>query len=102
MPEPGVADFDEHAIVLDPRRPPTASRPCGIASRAFRNRFRNTCCSLYSTPVTTGAGDSSSRRTLILLVLELVLEQAEHVVDDRVQIDVGAIGAPFRSPDARG
>ena len=30
--------------------------PFGIASRAFRNRFRNTCWSLYSTPRTTTGG----------------------------------------------
>ena len=44
------------------RRVPSSTRvatdsqpPFGIASRAFRNRFRNTCCSLCSTPSTTGA-----------------------------------------------
>ena len=62
--------------------------PLGIASRAFRNRFRNTCWSWCSMPSTAAADGDSSRRTLMLPTVELVLEQREDVGDDRVQIDV--------------
>src|SRR6478672_4652375 len=37
--------------------------PLGIASRAFRNRFRNTCWSLYSIPCTSSGVALSSFRT---------------------------------------
>ena len=36
-----------------------ARRPRGIASAAFRNRFRNTCCSRSGSPATLGAGAKS-------------------------------------------
>ena len=40
--------------------------PVGMASRALRIRFTNTCCSLPSTPCTmVGAGDSSRRMRML-------------------------------------
>ena len=40
--------------------------PLGIASRAFRNRFRKTCWSLNSNPTTGTLPSASSRRIFTL------------------------------------
>ena len=60
--------------------------PFGIASRAFRNRLRNTCCSLYSMPSTIGAS-ARDPSDLDVARSELMLEQRQHVVDDGVDVD---------------
>ena len=44
---------------------PTASRPSASRPCAFRNRLRNTCCSLCSSPSTITGSAASSRRTLM-------------------------------------
>ncbi len=91
------------------RRPPTSplrrastidsQPPFGIASRAFRNRFRNTCCSLYSMPCTTTAERAELLAHLDAAGAELVLEQRQHVVDDGVDV---APGRCRPAPAARG
>ena len=60
--------------------------PFGMASRALRNRFRNTCCSLCSMPRTTGGVGDELLAHLDAAGLELVLEQRQHVADDDVEV----------------
>ena len=62
MPEP-VSPTSTIAPSGDDRVTIDSHPPFGIASRALRKRFRNTCCSLYSMPRTTGAVAASSLRT---------------------------------------
>ena len=76
--------------------------PFGIASFAFRNRLRNTCCSLCSNPSTIDRLGEQLAPHLDVLQLELVLEQREHVVDDRVEIDRRRDRRPSRTRAATG
>ena len=46
--------------------------PPGMASLAFRNRFRNTCCSLPELPLMWRVFEHGSDRTCIFAVLNCV------------------------------
>ena len=46
----GVADLDRRRRLASARVTIVSQPPFGMASRALRNRFRNTCWSLYSMP----------------------------------------------------
>ena len=97
----GVGDFGDRRDRRRRASTPTASR------RAASRRARSGTGS--GTPAAagarcratgTGAGDSS-RRTLMLADLELMLEQREHVGDDGVQVDVDPL-VRRRCPAATG
>ena len=94
---PGVADFDDGAGA-SARVAIVSQPPFGIASRALRNRLRNTCCSLCSIPCTVTGGRESSLAHLDAAGCELVLEQRQHVVDDGVDVARPAVDP---GPDAQ-
>ena len=89
MPEP-VSAISATTRSSSTRVDTSSQPPLGIASRAFRNRFRNTCCSWCSMP------DDRDRRlgelapNLDAADLELMLEQREDVGDDGVQVDAAS------------
>ena len=64
-----------------------------MASRAFKNRFRNTCCSLPELPFT--ASEISDRVQLHLdgRLVQLMFDQVQRVLNDAVQIhfDVSSV-----------
>ena len=57
-----------------------------MASRAFRNRFRNTCCSLPALPCTGGRPASRSVSTSMPDFLQLMLQQRKRFLDHLVQV----------------
>ena len=67
--------------------------PPGMASLAFRNRFRNTCCSLPVLPWIGGSSGYRSCCTLMRAVLNWCSSKRQRVLDDAIQIDVAEFGA---------
>ncbi len=92
----GVTDVDLDAVAVGRADVQRAALPA-MASLAFRNRFRNTCCSLPELPWISGKSGVQIRLHLHLRSLELVLQQRQRVRDDLVQVDV----AEFRGAGAR-
>ena len=84
MPAP-VSDLDDRAPSLDRRgtvSQPPRHRVAGVEEQVQEHLLQLVLDALHAT-----GWSASSLRTLMLLLLELMLEQREHVVDHRVQVD---------------
>ena len=82
MPVAGVGHIHPRAGGL-PRQVRTSSvPPPAMASRAFRNRFRKTCCSLPALPCTGGRLGIQVGLDLDAGLLQLVLQQRQRFLDD--------------------
>ena len=58
-----------------------------MASRAFRNRFRNTCCSLPGLPLTGLEIGSQIQPHLNARLLQLMLQQRKRFLNHAVQLN---------------
>src|ERR1035441_7258244 len=67
-PVAGVGNLHPHSQSFGPERT-SKIPPAPMASRALRNRFRNTCCSLPPLPCTRG---TSGSRSVLIWIPDLV------------------------------
>ena len=88
----GIGDFDCARQRLRAQVRTSSVPPPAMASRAFRNRFRNTCCSLPALPCTGGRSGIEVGLHLDAGLLQLVLQQRERLLDHAVQVDVAEGG----------
>ncbi len=66
--------------------------PHSMASRAFRNRFRNTCCSLPELPFTAGSMDVAVQLHFDARLFQLMLDQRQGFLNHPVQIHFHEFG----------